>query len=506
MSYIKPVALVILDGFGYSKDAQCNAIVEAHTPTLDTLLSVYPHTLLKASGQSVGLLPGTMGNSEVGHLTIGAGRVVVQPSAMIHNAIQDGSFFTNKLLQDTLHSLSKTKKLHIMGLLSDSNVHSNIEQLYAFIKAARNAGIKQIIIHPFLDGRDVAPRSAAVYLEQLQAFLDAHEGIIGSLVGRFYAMDRDKNWERTKQCYEALTEQGPICFASWRQAISYCYDQNITDEFVPPIQLSHDGVIVDGDGVIFFNFRADRARQLIRAFIDPEFDEFKRILLNLAFFITPTGCGLVDNVTIFPPKNPIVNTLKEVLSNAGKSIFTIAETEKYAHVTYFFNGGREGCVSGEDQLLIQSIRAKNYIEHPEMSAQAITDAVLKSLQTNPHDFYLINYANADMVGHSGDFQATVKAIEVLDQQIKQLFDSIVTKMHGTLYITADHGNAEEKWDSFNQQVHTAHTANPVPFIMASYGFENSFLQLPIKTLADIAPFIITNMGLQVPQEMAIKNA
>lgn len=501
MTRIKPVALVILDGFGYRKETDYNAVAQARKPTLDALFQTYPHTLLEASGPAVGLLPGYSGNSEVGHLIMGAGRVVLQPITRIQNAITDGSFYTNPILINTLHTLQKTKKLHLMGLLSDGGVHSHIEHLFAFMHVARDAGIEHIVVHPFLDGRDVAPQSAMFYLEKLQQYIDKYGGIIGSIHGRFYAMDRDNNWERTQQSYRILTEPELIRFNDWHTALNYYYAHEISDEFIPPTQLTHQGIINDKDGIIFFNFRPDRARQLTESFIDPKFDKFDHTHLNLAFFISPTDYGTSLHTTVLFDQKPLANTFKEVLSHAGKTIYSIAETEKYAHVTYFFNGGKEDVLPHEDRTLIQSIRAKSYIEHPEMSAQKITDAVLKSLKENTHDFYLINYANADMVGHSGDFQATIKAVECLDTQIKQLFDVLVTQMHGTLYITADHGNAEEKWDYQARQVRTAHTTNMVPFIMVKQGLEHIHMQLPLHTLADIAPFILSNIGLHVPPEM-----
>jgi 2,3-bisphosphoglycerate-independent phosphoglycerate mutase len=497
-----PVALVILDGYGYRKETQYNAIAHAKKPTLDTLLTIYPHTLLEASGTAVGLLPGYIGNSEVGHLTIGAGRTLKQPITIIHEAIKKGSFFTNETLMHTLEKLPKNKKLHIMGLLSDAGVHSHIEHLLAYIKAAHNANITHIVIHPFLDGRDVLPESAKFYLETLQNFCDRYGCLIGSIQGRFYAMDRDKNWDRTAQSYQVLTQKEPLNFSSWNGALIYYYSHGISDEFIPPTQLSHDGIIADGDGIIFFNYRPDRARQLTSSFIDSSCTAFEHKKLNLSFFITPTDYGLTTSTTVLFHAQQINNTFKEILSQAGKTIFTIAETEKYAHITYFFNGGKEISVPHEDLNLIQSIRTKNYVQHPEMSAQEITDAVLESLKTHPYDFYLINYANADMVGHSGDFQATIKAVECLDKQIKQLFDAIVINMHGTLFITADHGNAEDKWDEQAQQVRTAHTTNKVPFVMVKQGQEHSSMHLPLHTLADIAPFILNSMGIQFLQEKA----
>jgi 2,3-bisphosphoglycerate-independent phosphoglycerate mutase len=498
---IKPVALVILDGYGYRKETDYNAIANAKKPTLDFLFETYPHTLLEASGTSVGLLPGNIGNSEVGHLTIGAGRLIKQPISIIHEAIENGTFFKNPKLCNTLQQLPATKKLHIIGLLSDGGVHSDIEHIWAYLKAARNAGIKNIVIHPILDGRDVAPQSATLYLNKLQQYLTRHGGTIGSIHGRFYAMDRDNNWERTAQSYHALTQAEPIKFHDWQDALAHYYAQGITDEFVPPTQLTHEGIIQNGDGIIFFNFRPERARQLTACFIDGKITQFQHTSPNLTFFITPVDYGLCAHTTILFESEPIINTLKDVLSAADKTIFSIAETEKYAHVTYFFNGGKEDPVAHEDRALIPSIHTKNYVHHPEMSAQEITDAVLESLKNNPHDFYLINYANADMVGHSGDFQATIKAIECLDKQIKQLYDSIINTYDGTLYITADHGNAEEKWDYQTKQVRTAHTTNKVPFLMIKRSLEQSPMLLSLHTLADIAPFILQQMAITIPAEM-----
>lgn len=497
----EPVVLVILDGYGYRKETKYNAIAQANKPTLDILFKTYPHTLLKAAGTAVGLMPGYIGNSEVGHLTIGAGRTIKQPVTIIHEAIKKGHFFTNQTLTTALLSLPKSNKLHIMGLLSDAGVHSHIEHLLAYIKAAHDTGITHIVIHPFLDGRDVAPESAKFYLEKLQNFCDRYNCIIGSIHGRFYAMDRDKNWDRTAQSYQVLTEKKTLEFTSWHAALTYYYTHQISDEFTPPTQLSHDGIVTPGDGIIFINFRPDRARQLTESFIDLTFTTFEHKKLDLTFFITPTDYGLATQTTFLFHTKPIVHTFKELLSDEGKTIFTIAETEKYAHVTYFFNGGKEKTLQHEDRMLIQSIRAKNYVQHPEMSAQEITDTVLKSLNNDPHDFYLINYANADMVGHSGDFQATIKAIECLDKQIEQLFDTVINKMNGTLFITADHGNAEDKWDEQTNQARTAHTANPVPFIMIRRGLEYKKMHLPLHSLADIAPFILSNMDIQIPPEM-----
>lgn len=490
MEIKRPTLLVILDGWGYRENPNGNAIANARKPFFDFLWQNFPHTILHASGQCVGLLPGMIGNSEVGHLAIGAGRTIPQAVTRIHNAIDDGSFFKNEALIQSLKKLKKSRgRLHLMGLLSDAGVHSHEKHLFAFMKAARDAGIKQLIIHPFLDGRDTPPKSSAIYLERLDKQL-GHDSFIGSIHGRFYAMDRDKNWQRTEQSYTTLTETQPIEYTSWHDMLEHYYEQNITDEFVPPTQLSHDGIIRDGDGIIFFNFRPDRARQLTKAFMDPAFKDFQAKRFNLAFFLTPTDYGLNLPIAIMFKQTPVDGTLKEILSNAGKTIFSIAETEKYAHVTYFFSGGHETPWPHEKQVLIPSIHAKNYISHSEMSAQKITDAVLDSLKHDPKDFYLINYANADMVGHSGNFEATVKAVECLDQQLKQLYDCAITEFNGTMMVTSDHGNAEEKVDEKTGQPKTAHTTNDVPFIIVAQSLLKKELDFKLKSIADIAPFIL----------------
>lgn len=492
MSPIKPTALIILDGFGYREQTKFNAIAHAQKPTIDFFLKTYPHTLLQASGTFVGLPYGFVGNSEVGHITIGAGRVIDQPLTIINHAILSGEFFRNPVLINSLQNFKRT--LHLIGLLSDAGVHGHINHLRAFLQAAKNNGVEKVVVHAILDGRDVAPQSARLYLEQAERMCQSYNGIIGTISGRFYAMDRDKNWDRVEQYYDCLTHKQLIQFNNWREALNNYYNHHITDEFIPPTQLSHSGIIKAGDGVIFFNYRPDRARELISCFIE-------RHAFELAFFITPVSFDMPNCVQVMFRLKPVTQTLKEILVAHRKTIFSIAETEKYAHVTYFFGGGREQVLPGEKRVLIPSLPLKNYIEHPEMSAQQITQAVLKSLANHPADFYLINYANADMVGHSGDFHATVKAIECLDRQLKELFDVIVTKMNGTMYITADHGNAEDKWDEEHQQPRTSHTTNPVPFIAVAKGLEHVHKDLPLKTLSDIAPFILRTMGIESPKIM-----
>lgn len=502
MAYFAPQVLVILDGFGYAKETKYNAIAQAKTPHLDNWFAHYPHATLHAAGTAVGLLDGFIGNSEVGHLTIGAGRIIQQPVSILHEAIDNGSFFENKILLEALDNIKKKQgRLHIFGLLSDAGVHAHEKHIHAYIKVAVDFGITNIFLHPFLDGRDTPPQSATTYLQRLDKVLkDIGHGTIGSIHGRFYAMDRDKNWQRTAASYNVLTQVQKQS-RTWQEVIEQNYRNNITDEFIPPTQLDATSIIKDGDGIIFCNFRPDRARQLTAAFMQKGFAHFPIKQLNLACFVTPTAYNTTLQTDVLSPRPNIPHTLKEVLAAHNKSIFSIAETEKYAHVTYFFNGGKEEPVATETQALIPSLPAKNYIDHPEMSAQKITYTVIKSLQTDPKDFYLINYANADMVGHSGNLDATVKAIEVLDDLLNQLYTLVVKKMQGVLYITADHGNAEDMFDTKTGQPRTAHTNNPVPFVMIQQGLELPDKQLPLDQLADIAPFILQQMGLPVPEEM-----
>ncbi len=497
----QPVALIILDGFGYSTETKYNAIYNANTPNFDHWFKTYPHAILKAAGAAVGLYEGVIGNSEVGHMTIGSGRMTSQPDLIMHKAIDDGSFFTNSVLVNNLKKIAKNNTLHIFGLLSDAGVHAHQRQIHAFIQAGVNLGITTIVVHPFLDGRDTPPQSAKHYLQQLDNVLQKLGcGIIGSIHGRLYAMDRDHNWERTEQSYRTLTEQQNISFKSWREALDYYYSKGITDEFIPPTQLNTKGFVQNGDGIIFANFRPDRARQLTASFINHNFNYFTTKKIDLSCFITPTKYSNELKTAVMFESPIINNTLKEVLDSNGKTIFSIAETEKYAHVTYFFNGGKEEKLSHETRMVVPSLSAESYIDHPEMSAAKITSVVLQSLKENPKDFYLINYANADMVGHSGNFDATVKAIEFLDEQLKHLFDQVVSTMNGTLFITADHGNAEDMFDKEIGQPRTAHTNNPVPFIMIKQDLKDSHL-LPLTQLADIAPFILQQMGIAIPKQM-----
>jgi 2,3-bisphosphoglycerate-independent phosphoglycerate mutase len=496
----QPTLLIILDGYGYSAETDYNAIYLAKKPNLDAWMQQYPHTIIQAAGRAVGLPECHMGNSEVGHLTIGSGRVIQQPITLINKAIDDGTFFNNKVIVNNLKKLSPTNTLHIMGLLSDSCVHSAINHLHALIKMAADRGVVHTVVHTFLDGRDTPPESAAQYLQALDKVMHTYKNAqLGSIHGRFYAMDRDNNWDRIKQSYDILTTEQKVA-SPWQEILKKNYRAGITDEFIVPTQRIPNCTIKDGDGIIFFNVRPDRARELTAAFVQPNFDKFPTKKLKLAFFVTPVSYDATLDTTVIYPTPTIKNSLKEVLSAAEKTMFSIAETEKYAHVTYFFSGGKEKSLQYETQVLIPSIKAHDYIDTPCMSADKITDAVLESLKNDPQDFYLINYANADMVGHSGNLEATIKAVECLDKQLKKLYATVITKMNGTMYVTADHGNAEQKFDEMSGQPSTAHTVNPVPFIMIKKGLDPQAM-LPLNELADIAPFVLKNMDLEVPDEM-----
>lgn len=512
MKTIHPVVLVILDGFGYSIDKKYNAITHAKMSHFTDWWQQYPHTILKAAGIAVGLPDNWIGNSEVGHITLGAGRIIKQPMTVWMESIADGSFAHNAIMLEGFKKLQDAGGvLHIMGLLSDAGVHAHEKEIYASIAAAVDAGIKKIVVHPILDGRDVAPRSAHIYLERLTQFIKQYNGdvqkphvIIGSLQGRFYAMDRDHNWDRVEKSYRMLTEP---YFAKatkgrlWEKVLEQNYMHNITDEFIPPIQLDAAGEIQNGDGILFCNVRPDRAREITMAFVQDNFSGFKIKPLNLTFFMTPVMYDKNLSTMVLFPREPITHTLKDVLAEHEKTIFSIAETEKYAHVTYFFRGENEAPVTGETRVMIPSIVAQNYIDYPEMSCELITHAVINSIHEDVKDFYLINYANADMVGHSGNFDATVKAVECLDVQLQRLYEVIVQQMGGTLYITADHGKAEQMWDETLQQPCTAHTNNPVPFLMINNALKNSDQLLSLEELSDVAPFILQNMKLPVPVEM-----
>ncbi len=486
---------MILDGWGQKKTDRDNAIAAAHTPVWDDLWQNYPHTTLSASGLDVGLPDAQMGNSEVGHLTIGAGRILPQDLTRISTAIQAGALTQHAAL---INALENTKTLHILGLLSPGGVHSHEEHMHALIHLAAEKKIKSICIHAFLDGRDTAPKSAKFSLEKLEQLCQALPNVhITSLCGRYYAMDRDKRWDRTQKTYELLTEgKTPYHYSTASKALEAAYQRGETDEFVAPTSL-YPACISDDDLVVFMNFRTDRTRQLSFALSDPNFTEFKRnIFPKVSQFFTLTQyTSNLNAIPIFPPPSP-KNLLGDFLAAQHLLQLRIAETEKYAHVTFFFNGGKEAPVPGEDRILIPSKKVATYDLCPEMSAQELTDALIQALK-KPYAVIIGNYANADMVGHTGHFDAAVKAIETLDACLGQLVKA-VQSVGGELLITADHGNAETMFDQTTQQPCTSHTLERVPFV---------YIGRPAKithhtgTLADVAPTLLKLLDLKAPTEM-----
>ncbi|MBT4855518.1 2,3-bisphosphoglycerate-independent phosphoglycerate mutase [bacterium] len=481
-----PTLLIILDGYGYSESTEHNAVAQADTPHLHNWFKNYPHALLQASGSAVGLVDGVMGNSEVGHMTIGAGEILPQPLTILNTMVQTHSLDTDQTLTEAYNTLNNAdNSLHIIGLLSDAGVHAHIDHMVAFVKSAIANRVKRIYVHVILDGRDVPPQSALLYLDRLQKELDNFKNVqIASVHGRFYAMDRDNNSDRIEESLSVLFGHVDPEDKDAQAVVEDSYLERVTDEFIVPTLLTSDGVIRPGDGVIFCNFRADRARQLTKGLLDT---------VDLSFFVTPVQYH-PDLATISLIERPVAdNTLLEQLTKDDLSIFTIAETEKYAHVTYFFNNGREDKYDNEVRVLVPSIKIQDYTKEPCMSAKEITEIVLDSLETNPKDFYIINFANADMVGHSGNFDATKKALECLDSELEKLFEQAVTKMDGTMYITSDHGNAEVMYDNESRQPATSHTTSPVPFMMLKKTLANKPHTLPLSGLKDIASFIIKNI-------------
>lgn len=494
MGLKKPVVLVILDGFGYRQSKQYNAAAAAHMHNFESWLQHYGHALLEASGTAVGLPEGTPGNSQVGHFTLGAGRIIKQPITLLNESIDDGSFFKNEMLLRRLHELKQSGgTLQLMGLLSDGASHSHEKHLYALLRLAQQVGLQRVVVHVFLDGRDVPPQSAAVYLERLDQALKTYGGVLGSIQGRAYAMDRSEDKATIERSFALLTQPQPIEYTSWRAALDAYYKQTIVDELIPPTQLIQGSEIKAGDGLIFFNIRADRARELASLF-----EQDKKLL----WFITgiPYGQGFTREALITPERP--AHTLLDELELAHKKCFVIAEHEKYAHVTYFFNGGSEAVHAHESRIIIPSLQPEKLIQHPEMSAPEITEMVLRSLLKHPRDFYLINYANPDMIGHTGNFDAAVKAMQCIDIQLKRLYDVVVEKQLGTLYIVADHGKVEEMYDTSAHDVRKAHTTNPVYFLMLQKNLAQPHGSLlPLHTLADVAPFILKEMHIAVPAEM-----
>ena len=498
----KPFMLMILDGFGLKNDAYGNAIKAANTPNLDRIFDTYPNVSLAASGLAVGLPEGQMGNSEVGHLNIGAGRVVYQELTRITKAIEDGVFAGNAAILGAIdHAKETGGALHVMGLMSDGGVHSHMDHIKATLALAASKGLTKIYLHCFMDGRDVPPTSGLGYVKEMEQFIEntAKEQMsMGVVSGRYYAMDRDKRWERVKLAYDALTLGEGRMADSGSAAVEFAYGNDETDEFIMPTVCNKEATVKDGDSIIFCNFRPDRAREITRAFVDGEFDGFERKsqIANLRYVCMTQYDATMPNVEIAFPPASINNTLGEYLSSLGKTQLRIAETEKYAHVTFFFNGGVEQPNPLEDRILVPSPQVATYDLQPEMSAYTVADNVVEEIKSSKYDCIILNFANPDMVGHTGVFDAAVKAIEAVDVCVGKVVDAML-EADGQMLITADHGNADDMVDEGGNVV-TAHSTNPVPLIHVAK--EPSTLKEGGK-LCDIAPTMLKLMGLEIPAEM-----
>ena len=496
----KPLALIILDGFGYNPSDYGNAIRAAKTPNLDKLFATCPHTLIGASGMDVGLPDGQMGNSEVGHTNIGAGRVVYQELTRITKSISDGDFFQNEALCGAVENCKKNgTALHLMGLLSDGGVHSHNKHLYGLLELAKRAGLEKVYVHCFMDGRDVPPTSGKEYIEELLAKTkEIGVGKIASIMGRYYAMDRDNRWERVEKAYAAMvygegeTAECPVC------AMEKSYAADVTDEFVVPVVCDKEGQIHANDSVIFFNFRPDRAREITRTLVDPDFNGFvrKNGFFPLYFVCMTQYDAKMPNVQVAFKPQSLANTFGQYISDKGLTQLRIAETEKYAHVTFFFNGGVEAPCQNEDRTLIASPKVATYDLKPEMSAYEVTDELLARLDSGKYDVIILNFANCDMVGHTGVFEAAVAAVEAVDTCLGKVVDKILS-MGGRALITADHGNADQMYEPDGSPF-TAHTTNPVPLLLVG---EKDHTLKEGGRLADLAPTMLEMLGLPKPVEM-----
>ena len=505
LSEQRPVVLIVLDGWGTHPRIEGNAIVRASTPNMDTLAQSYPSTTISISGLDVGLPEGQMGNSEVGHMHLGSGRTIYQDITLIHRSIHDGSFFSNTSLLGAFKTVKESKgRLHLMGLLGYGGVHSYQRHLDAILELAGREKVGPIFLHLFLDGRDTPPTSGERFLLELEKKLDSHEGVqIATLSGRYYAMDRDKRWERTEKAYLALTEGIGVQASSPVDAIRQSYKDQITDEFVLPTVIEScvpQGMFRDGDAAIFFNFRADRARQMTRAFIDKDFKEFSRKRhIALCSFVTLTEYDKSFGLRAAFPPRALKNILGEIASRQKIRQLRIAETEKYAHVTYFFNGGEEQKFPLEERLLVPSAKeVPTYDLKPEMSAYEVTEALTKRVKEENYGLIILNYANADMVGHTGNFEATVRACEVVDECVGRVVDAMMEKK-ARVIITGDHGNAEQMVDYETGGIHTAHTSNPVPLILVDESSKSH--RLSPGTAIDVAPTILSLLSISPPKEM-----
>ena len=503
----KLTALIILDGFGYSPVKEGNAIEIAGADHLRRLYHSYPHTLIGASGRDVGLPAGQMGNSEVGHTNIGAGRVVFQDFTKISDACQDGTLKDREAIKGAFENcLEHGSALHLYGLLSDGGVHSHIEHLFALIDAAKECGVKELFVHCFTDGRDVAVDSGIGFVRQLEAKLrDVGVGKIATVMGRYYAMDRNSNFDRTEKAYAAIVYGEGLLFSSAEEAVRTSYENGVTDEFIVPSVITENGMPVGtvrpNDSIIFFNFRPDRARQITRAFIDVDFPQFERRFGYFPVYyacMTQYSADFADRVHLIFSPEKLTGTMGEYLAKCGKTQLRIAETEKYAHVTFFFNGGVERVFEGEDRILIPSPDVPTYDLKPEMSAYEVTEKAIECVRSGKYDFMVLNYANPDMVGHTGVLEAAVKAVCAVDDCASRLIDAIL-ECGGSCLVTADHGNCEQMIDE-NGEPFTPHTTNPVPLMYISGSAEGKRLASGGR-LCDLAPTLLHIMDLPVPPEM-----
>ena len=493
-----PTTLIIMDGFGFEDACKGNAVVNTPTPNLDRLFAENPGCQLVASGLDVGLPEGQMGNSEVGHTNIGAGRVVFQDLPHISMDIQNGKFFENPAYVEAMENCREWgSALHLMGLLSDGGVHSHINHLFAMLQMAKDQGIEKVYVHCFLDGRDVPPSSGKAFVEQLQAKCQQlGVGQIATVMGRFYAMDRDKRWDRVQRAYNAIALGEGIFEEDAAEAVQKSYDAGVTDEFVEPVVCVKGAKVRDNDSIIFFNFRPDRAREITRCFVDEDFTDVERKngFIPVHFVCTTEYDATMPNVTVAYPRQKLDNIFGEYISKLGLTQLRIAETEKYAHVTFFFNGGVEQTFPGEDRCLISSPKVATYDLQPEMSAYEVAEEAVKRIESGAYDVIILNFANCDMVGHTGVYEAACKAVSTVDECVGKVVEA-TSKMGGVALITADHGNAERMID-VDGEPFTAHTTNPVPFYIVG-----ASVQLRNGRLADIAPTMLDLMGLEKPAEM-----
>ncbi len=498
--------LMVLDGWGHRDDPECNATLPANTPVLSQLMQDYPHTLIETAGLAVGLPPGQMGNSEVGHQNLGAGRVVYQDFTRISRAIEQGDFFENPMLTQACDTVrARGTALHLMGLLSDGGVHSHMDHLSALLELTKRKGLRDVWVHAILDGRDTPPTSGVKYVERLQACqAKIGTGGIASVMGRFYAMDRDNRWERVQEAYQTMVGGG-TSQPSAREAVLASYQQDVTDEFVRPVSIAPDGArpvtVRPGDAIIFYNFRADRARQITRAFTQERFSGFAREKLDLSAFICMTEYDETFSLPIAFPPMTLTDIFPEVISRLGLKQLRIAETEKYAHVTFFFNGGEERKYPGEERILIPSPRdVTTYDQKPEMSAVAVTDEVIRQIKRDYFDVIILNFANGDMVGHTGALEAAIRAVKTVDGCIGRIHEAI-DQQGGTVLITADHGNCEMMCEPGGDEPYTAHTTNPVPLILTRKGARLREGGI----LADVSPTLLDLLNITKPEAMTGKS-